>query len=93
MFLVFERWAGDGDRLLYWPQVLFRPQQHFFLILAGLLNRLQAGSHAGILSPTDSNRPHLVILLFNALLLPLFFRLFTQVHLLIDGSVEGQYIT
>ena len=26
-------------------------------------------------------------------LVSLFFRLFTQVHLLIDGSVEGQYIT
>ena len=36
---------------------------------------------------------HLVILFSNAHLLPLFFRLFTQVHLLIDGSVEGQYIT
>ena len=35
----------------------------------------------------------LVILLFNAHLLLLFFRLFTQVHLLIDHSVEGQYIT
>ena len=34
----------------------------------------------------------LVILLFNVHLLPLFFRLFTQVHLLIDGSVEGQYV-
>ena len=34
----------------------------------------------------------LVILLFNTHLLPLFFRLFTQVHLLIDGSVKGQYI-
>ena len=33
------------------------------------------------------------ILLFNFHLLFLFFRLFTQVHLLIDGSVEGQYIT
>ena len=55
---------------------------------------LQADSHAGILSPTDSNRPgHLVILLSHAHLLPLFFRLFTQVHLLIDGLVEGQYIT
>ena len=55
---------------------------------------LQADSHAGILTPTDSNRPrHLVILLSHARLLPLFFRLFTQVHLLIDGSVEGQYIT
>ena len=36
---------------------------------------------------------HLVILLFNTYLLPLFFHLFTQVHLWIDGSVEGQYIT
>ena len=36
---------------------------------------------------------HLVILLFNAHLLPLFFCLFTQPHLLIDGLVEGQYIT
>ena len=35
----------------------------------------------------------LVILLFNAHLLLLFFHLFTQVHLLIDGSVEGQYVT
>ena len=35
----------------------------------------------------------LVILLFTVHLLPLFFRLFTQVHLLIDGSVEGQYVT
>ena len=26
-------------------------------------------------------------------MIPLFFRLFIQVHLLIDGSVEGQYIT
>ena len=35
----------------------------------------------------------LVIFLFDVHLLPLFFRLFTQVHLLIDGSVEGQYVT
>ena len=35
----------------------------------------------------------LVIFLFDAHLVPLFFRLFTQVHLLIDGSVEGQYVT
>ena len=79
----------------------------FFLILAGLLNcgslRAQnplsaAGSQFGILSPTDlySNSNRLWTWLYNCLcahLLPLFFRLFTQVHLLIDGSVEGQYIT
>ena len=55
-----------------------------------------AGSNSGILSPTDLNC--LVTRLYyfltsNCFLLPLFFRLFTQVHLLIDGSVEGQYIT
>ena len=47
-----------------------------------------AGSHFGILSPTV----HLVILLFYVHLLPPFFRLFTQAHLLTDGSVESQYI-
>ena len=53
---------------------------------------LQADSYVGILSPTDSGCLALVISSFNAHLLPLFFRLFTQVHFLIDGSVEGQYV-
>ena len=35
MFLVCERWAGDGDRLLYWPQVL--------LTIAALLPHLGWG--------------------------------------------------
>ena len=35
----------------------------------------------------------LVIFLFDAHLVPLFFCLFTQVHLLIDSSAEGQYVT
>ena len=63
--VVIERWAGDRNRLLYWPQVLLtitallphlgwgcstyeQPQSH-------ALN-LQADSHAGIISPTDSSR-------------------------------------
>ena len=55
---------------------------------------LQAGSQAGILSPNDSNCPgHLFIILSHVHLLPLFFRLSIQVHLLIDDSVVGQYIT
>ena len=96
---------------------------------------LQADSHAGILSPTDSNcnwnwtrtdwlkpsvapgyiivsrppascgRTHLhriqprpqVKVIFRYLRpdvpVSLLFCLFTQVHLLIDGSVEGQYVT
>ena len=59
------------------------------------------GSHFGIMSPTDSNsnwnwlKPSVApgYILSYIHLLPLFLRLFTQVHLLIDGSVEGQYVT
>ena len=105
MVVVCERWAGDGDRLLYWSLVLLLTIAAFISHHGlGLLNhwspRAQSPQSAswfsrfGILSPTDSNCPrHLVILLPDIHLLPLFFRLFTQVHLLIDGSVEGQYIT
>ena len=40
------------------------------------------------MAPTGSG-----YLLFNVHLLQLFFRLFTLVYLLIDGSVEDQYVT
>ena len=50
-------------------------------------------SHTGILSPTGSNWPKPSVSWFDVHLLPLSFRLFTQVHPLIDGSVEGQYVT
>ena len=43
---------------------------------------LQTGSHAGIPVSTEI-----------VCLIPLYFGLFTLIHLLIDGSVEGQYIT
>ena len=46
-----------------------------------------------IYSPANLTLSRLVILFSKIHLLRLFFRLFTQVHLLIDGSVEGQYIT
>ena len=53
-----------------------------------------AGSNFGSLSPTDSNRPGTWLYYFlSPPLPPLFFLLFTQVNLLIDGAVEGQYIT
>ena len=104
MFVVCERWTGDTNRLQYWPKFTSWPYQHFFLIFAW---RCSTVGHWGPQSPQSaswfsrwhpvSNRfkpsGHLVILLSNIRLLPLFFRLFTQVHLLIDGSVEGQYIT
>ena len=67
----------------------------------GLFNRgslrdaalsLQAGSHSDI--PVSTNlTPRAPIFFHTAHLLPLFFRLFTQVHLLIDSSVKSQYIT
>ena len=107
MFLVRERWAGGGDRLLYWPQVL--------LTIAALLSHLCWVAHPWVIEgPKPSvcrwlSIRHLVtnwlqlqltqavsvlvIFLFDVHLLPLFFRLFTQVHLLIDGSVECQYVT
>ena len=103
MFVEYERWAGDRDRLLYWPK--------FFLeTIAALLPHLGC-----VAQPWVTEGPklsvcrwsslwhlvsnwlepfaHLVILLSNVHMLPLFFRLFTQAHLLTDGSVEGQYIT
>ena len=101
MLVVCERWAGNENRLLYWPQVL--------LTIAALPSHLgwsrSTVCHWGpkalclLLALTSAFSLQLtlticalVILLFNAYLLPLFFRLFTQVHFLIDGSVEGQYI-
>ena len=55
---------------------------------------MQAGPHSGIpISDLLYGRRHLSIFFHNAHLLPLFFCLFTQVHLLNDGSVKGQYIT
>ena len=93
----------DGDRLLFWPKVLLPT------IAARLPHLGWGGSTvvtegrkpivckliltlASYLQLTQTVCA-VVILLFNVHLLPLFFRLFTQVHLLIDGSVEGQSIT
>ena len=99
-------WRRGQTAILILKLKLFWPWQHFFLILARLLNhgslRAQSPQSASWFSirhlvlkwlQLTQAVCALVILLFNANLLPLFFRLFTQVHLLIDGSVEGQYIT
>ena len=102
MLVVCEKWVGDGDRLLYWSQVL--------LTIAALLPHLGWGcSNVGHWGPKALCLPLvlnsascsqliqavcvLVIFLFNVHLLLLFFHLFTLVHLLIDSSVEGQYVT
>ena len=68
----------------------------------GLLNRVSlraqsplsaAGSHFGILTPTDSNRPgHLFIILSYVHLLSLFFRLFTKVDWRLGrGSIYNSF--
>ena len=77
---------------LFWPKFFFAYSSTSSSSWMGLLNRgsLRAQSpqsaswfsSLGILSLTHSNH-----------LTPTCFHLFTQVHLLIDGSVEGQYIT
>ena len=95
--MVCERWVGDRDRQLYWPN------STSFSSWLGCSTvghwgpkalSLQACSHAlaSYLQLTQTICS-LIISFFNAYLLPLFFRLFTQVYLLIDSSVEGQYIT
>ena len=58
--------SGDKDGLLYWPKFFLDHNSTSFASWLGLLNRgplstqsplSGAGSHFGILSPTDSNRP------------------------------------
>ena len=58
--------SGDKDGLLYWPKFFLDHSSTSFASWLGLLNRgslrsqspiSAAGSHFGILSPTDSNRP------------------------------------
>ena len=104
MFVVCERWVGDRGRT-----AILTPSSSSTIaaFLSHLGLGCSTMGHWGPQSPQsaswfsrwhpDSNwlKPseHLVILFYNVHTLPLFFHLFTQVHLLIDGSVEGQYIT
>ena len=95
--------SGDKDGPLYWPKFFLDNSSSSFASWFGLLNRgVTKGPKPSVCSWLSLRHPvsnwlepprHLVILFSNIYLLPLFFRLFTQVHLLIDGSVDGQYIT
>ena len=96
MLVVCERWVGDGDRLLYWPS------STSFSSWLGCSTVghwgpkalcLPLALHSASCLQLTQVICALVILLFNTHLLLLFFRLFTQVHLLIDGSAESQYVT
>ena len=93
--------SGNKDGLLYWPKFSLEHSSTSFASWLELLNRgsLRAQSplqlvltSASCLQLSQTVREP-VILFSTVHLLPLFFRLFTQMHLLIDGSVEGQYIT
>ncbi len=108
MLVVCERWVGDGDRLLHIDPSSSDHNNTSFSFWLGLLNRGSLRAAKPSVCELFS-RWHLVpnwlqlqltqavcvlvIFLFATHLLPLFFRLFIQVHLLIDGSVEGQYVT
>ena len=103
MLVVSERWVGERDRLLYWAKLfLDRSSTSSSSWLGcstvgywGLQSPLSASWFSRWHPVLDWLWPpgHLVRLFSIVHLLPLFFRFFTQVHLLIDGSVEGQYIT
>ena len=91
-----ERWAGDRDRLLYWPHSI----SFSSWLGCSIVGHWKPKALCLLLALNSASCPQLtqavcalVILLFNTHQLPLFFYLFTQVHLLIDGSVEGQSIT
>ena len=95
--------SGDKYGQLYWPKFFLDHSSTSFASWLGLLNRgsLRAQSRQSaswfslrhLVSNWLEPSGHLVILFSIVHLLPLFFCLFTQVYLLIDGSVEGQYIT
>ena len=101
MLVVCERWAGDGADSYFDPKFFFDHCSNSSTSWVGCSIVGHWGPKALCL-PLALNSASclrltqavcvLVILLFNAQL-PLFSRLFTQVHLLIDGTVEGQYIT
>ena len=98
-----------GQIATYWPKVLLTiAALHFHLgwgcSIVGhwgpkalCLPLALTSASCPQLTPTPTSMTQavciLVIFLFDVHLLPLFFRLFTQVQLLIDGSVEGQYVT
>ena len=100
MLVVYERWVGDGDRLLHIdPQVLLTITALLFHLGRGCSTVGQWGSKPSVCSWFSlcwnpiSNwlKPSVSWLYFC--LKSTYFRLFTQVHLLIDGLVEGQYVT
>ena len=107
MLVECARWVGDVDRQLHIDPSSSDHSSTSFSSWLGLFNRGSLRVQSPVcrwlslwhlvpnwlqLQPTQAVCV-LVIFLFDVHLLSLFFRLFTQVHILIDGSVEGQYVT
>ena len=100
---VWEMSWRRGQTATYWPKVLLSTiaalLPHFGLVAQPWVTKGPKPSVCRWFSirhlVPNWLRPsvRLVIFLFNVHQLPLFFRLLAQVHLLIDGSDEGQYVT
>ena len=103
MFAVCEKWVETRTDSYIDPSSSLDHSSTSFASWLGLLNRGSLkGPKPSVWSWFSLRHPvynwleplgHLVISFSNGHLILLFFRLFTQVHLLIDGSFEGQYIT
>ena len=101
MLVVCERWVGDGYRLLHIDQAVLLSHPDWAAqpwvtegpnpSVCRWLSIRQLVSSWLQLQLTQAVCVQ-VIFLFDIHLLPLFFRLFTQVHIMINGSVEGQYV-
>ena len=93
MLVVCEGWAGDGDKLLYWASSTSFSSWLGCSTMGhwgpkALCLPLALTSASFLQLPQTVSRTWLCYCLARA-----YFRLFTQVHLLIDDSVKGQYIT
>ena len=102
MLVVCERWVGDGNRPLHIDPSSSDHSSTSFASWLGCSTVGHWGPKPSVWSWFSLRWLQLqltqavcvlVIFLFDVRLLPLFLCLFTQVHLLIDGSVKGQYVT
>ena len=103
VFVVCERWVETETDCYINPTPSLDHSRTSSTSWLGLLNRgllkatalsLQAGPHSGLPVPTNSTATGTCLYSFiTPTCFCFFFCLFTQVHLLIDSSVKGQYTT
>ena len=91
--VVCERWVETGTDC-YIDPTSSPDHSSTYASWLGLLNRGSLALTLAFLSPTDSTATGTSLYSFiTSTCFCFFFCLFTQVHLLIDSSVKGQYIT